>query len=141
MAKKVVKVVKLQVEAMKATPAPPIGTALGPTGINIGDFCSQFNEQTKDRKGEIVPARLEIFDDRTFSFVLKSAPASYMLKKAAGIEKGSGKNLVSRAGSLTRGDLKKIAESKMQDINARDVDQAIKIIEGTARSMGIEIKG
>lgn len=140
MAKKIKLVVKLQAKAGKATPAPPIGTVLGPTGINIGDFCSKFNAETQSRAGEIVPAVLTIFDDRTFSFILKTSPASYFLKKAAGIEKGSGKNAVRKVGKVTKADIRKIAEGKMEDLNARDLDQASKIIEGTARSMGIEVK-
>ena len=140
MAKQVDKIVKLQIEAGKATPAPPIGTALGPTGINMGEFCNQFNQQTQQRSGEIIPVVLSIYGDRSFSFILKTPPASYYLKKAAKVDKGSGKNLVKKAGSVTKADIKKIAEDKLEDLNARDVNQAMKIIEGTARSMGIEVK-
>ena len=139
MAKKVKEIVKLQIEAGKATPAPPIGTALGPTGIAIADFCSQVNAATQDRMGEVVPVVLSIYEDRSFSFVLKTAPASYLLKKAAGIDKGSGKNALKTAGSITQQQLNEIAEKKMEDLNARDVEQAAKIIAGTARSMGIKI--
>ena len=140
MAKQIKKQVKLQAEAGKATPAPPIGTALGPTGINIGDFCKQFNDKTRDRMGEIVPVVITIYDDRSFTFVMKTAPASFYLKKEAGIQKGSQKTGSSRAGSVTKAQIKKIAETKMVDLNAHTIEQAMKIIEGTARSIGLEVK-
>lgn len=140
MAKKPVKKVKLQIQAGKATPAPPVGTALGPTGINIGEFTSQFNEQTKDKGGDIIPVEIAIYDDRTFDFILKTPPASRLLLKALGKPKGSGKNLVSKAGTVTKAHVKAIAEQKMEDLSARDIDAATKIIEGTARSMGIDVK-
>lgn len=140
MAKKVEKKLKLQIQGGKATPAPPIGTALGPTGINIGEFTSQFNEQTKDKGGDIIPVEITIYDDRTFDFVLKTPPASRLLLKALGKPKGSGKNLVSKAGTVTKAQVREIAEQKMEDLSAHDVDAAVKIIEGTARSMGIEVK-
>ncbi len=139
MARKLAQIIKLQVEAGKATPAPPIGTALGPAGINIGDFCSQFNAQSQDRKGEIVPVVLSIYDDRTFDFILKSAPTTYFLKKAAGIEKGSGKNAIKQAGTVSLAQVKEIAEKKMSDLNARDIDAATNIVIGTAKSMGITV--
>ena len=139
MAKKIDQVVKMQIPAGQATPAPPIGTALGPVGINIGDFCSQFNTASEDRRGDIVPVVLTIYEDKTFDFILKTPPASFLLRKAAGIDKGSGKNLVKRAGTVSRQAVTEIAEQKMEDLNARDVAAAEKIIEGTARSMGISV--
>jgi len=123
-----------------ATPAPPVGTALGPHGINIGDFVSQFNEATKDKRGSVVPVELTIYEDRTFDFQLKTSPASDLLRKAAGVEKGSSTPLREKVGSVTKAQVQKIAEEKMEDLSAYSIDQAVKIIEGTARSMGIEVK-
>ena len=140
MAKKITKTIKLQIEAGKATPAPPIGTSLCPTGINMGEFCSQFNEQTKEMSGDIIPAVISIFEDRSFSFVLRTPPASFLLKQKASIKKGSGKNLVKKIGSVSKQDIQDIAKLKLEELNARDVSQAEKIIEGTAKSMGITIK-
>jgi len=140
MAKKVKTIVKLQIPAGKATPAPPVGPALGQHGINIGEFVSKFNEATKDKGEDIIPVEISIYEDRTFDFKLKTPPASDLLRKAAGIEKGSGKNLVNRAGKITRAQLREIAQRKMEDLNANDIKAAEKIIEGTARSMGIEIE-
>lgn len=140
MAKPVKQVIKLQIQAGKATPAPPIGTVLGPVGINIGEFCTQFNNDSKDRGGEVVPVVLTIYEDRTFDFIMKTPPASFLLRKAAGVDKGSGKNLVKKAGKVTKQDIQEIAEKKMQDLNARTVEAAMEIIRGTARSMGIEVK-
>ena len=139
MAKNIKQIVKLQIEAGKATPAPPVGTALGPIGINIGDFCTQFNAASKDRSGEIVPVALHVYEDRSFDFVLKTPPASFLLTKAAGVKKGSGKNLVKKAGTVTEADIRAIAEKKMEDLNARDIEMAAQSIRGTARSMGIEV--
>ena len=139
MAKNIKQIVKLQIEAGKATPAPPVGTALGPIGINIGDFCTQFNAASKDRSGEIVPVALHVYEDRSFDFVLKTPPASSLLTKAAGVKKGSGKNLVKKAGTVTEADIRAIAEKKMEDLNARDIEMAAQSIRGTARSMGIEV--
>lgn len=139
MAKKIDQVVKMQIPAGQATPAPPIGTALGPVGINIGDFCSQFNTASQERQGDVVPVVLTVYEDKTFDFILKTPPASFLLRKAAGIEKGSGKNLVSRAGTVKRQDIAAIAEQKMDDLNARSSAAAEQIIAGTARSMGIAI--
>ena len=139
MAKPVKQVIKLQIEAGKATPAPPIGTVLGPAGINIGDFCSQFNEQSKEQRGEILPVVLTIYEDRTFSFVMKTPPASFLLRKAAGVDKGSGKNLTKKAGKVSEQAVREIAERKMEDLNARDIEAAMEIVKGTARSMGIEV--
>ena len=137
---KLVRTITLQIPAGKANPAPPVGTALGPTGINIGQFCQQFNDATKEMGDSIVPAVISIFEDRSFTFVLKTSPASDMLRKAAGVQKGAGDPLKQKVGSVTKAQVKEIAEKKMQDLNANDIDQAVKIIEGTARSMGIEIK-
>ena len=139
MPKVIQQIIRLQIEAGKATPAPPVGTVLGPAGINIGDFCTQFNAASQERAGEIVPVILRIYDDRTFDFTLKTPPASFLLRKAAGIDKGSGKNLIKRAGKVTETDVRAIAEKKMEDLNARDVEAAMEIIKGTARSMGIEV--
>lgn len=140
MAKKIKTIVKLQIPAGKANPAPPIGPALGQHGVNIGDFVSKFNEATREKGADIIPVEISIYEDRTFSFKMKTPPASDLLRKAAGVEKGSGKNLVSKAGKITRAKLREIAERKMEDLNANDIDAAIKIIEGTARSMGITIE-
>lgn len=140
MAKKVKTIVKLQIEGGKATAAPPVGTALGPHGLNIADFVRQFNEATKDKVGEITPLEITIYEDRTFSFVMKTPPAAYLLRKAAGIEKGSGVPNKTKVGKVTRDQVRQIAELKMVDLNANDVEAAMKIVEGTARSMGIEIK-
>jgi len=134
----VTKVIKLQIPAGKATPAPPIGTVLGPAGINIGDFVNQFNEQTREMMGDIIPVDLTVFDDRSFSFVLKKPPASRLILKAIGKPKGSGKPNVSKVGKLTDDQVKAIAEEKMPDLNANDTEQAMKIIKGTARSMGVD---
>lgn len=137
---KLVKVIKLQIPAGKATPAPPVGTVLGPAGVNIGDFVNKFNEATRERAGEIVPVDLSVYDDRTFSFVLKVSPMSRLILKEAGVEKGSGKAPMKRAGTITRDQVRKIAEKKMPDLNTEDMEAASRIVEGTARSMGIEVK-
>ena len=133
--------IKLQLPAGKANPAPPVGPALGQHGLNIQEFCTKFNEATKDKMGDIIPAEITVFEDRTFSFVLKTPPASDLLRKAAGIEKGAANPLKDKAGKITQAQLKEIAEKKMPDINANDIDAAMKIIAGTARSMGIRIEG
>ena len=140
MAKEVVKKIKLQVMGGAATPAPPVGTALGPAGINIGEFVTKFNEATQDKRGEVVPVEISIYDDRSFDFIMKTAPASRMILKAIGKPKGSSKNLVSKAGTLTQDQLKEVAIAKMPDLNTNDVDQAKKVIAGTARSMGVEVQ-
>jgi large subunit ribosomal protein L11 len=140
MAKKIKTVLKIQIEAGKANPAPPIGTALGPQGVNIQDFCRQFNDATKEMMGDVIPAEITIFEDRSFTFILKTPPASALLKKAAKVEKGSGNPLKIKVGNVTSSDLHKIAEQKMVDLNANDIDAAKKIVAGTARSMGIEVK-
>ena len=139
MAKPIKAVVKLQIEAGKANPAPPIGTALGPQGINIMDFCKQFNAATKDMTGDVVPAVITIFEDRSFSFIMKTSPASSLLKKAAGIEKASANALTTKVGKVTKAQVREIAEKKMVDLNTTDMDAAMRIIAGTAKNMGIEI--
>ena len=140
MAKKVLAKVKLQVQAGKANPAPPVGTALGPHGIQIMDFCNQFNEKTKEMVGAVIPAIITIYEDRSFDFIIKQSPASDLIKKAAGIDKGSGVPNKDKVGKLTKAQVKEIAEKKMPDLNAIDIEGAMKIIEGTARQMGVEIK-
>ena len=140
MAKKIKTIVKLQIEGGKATPAPPVGTALGPHGLNISDFVRQFNDLTKDKMGEVTPVEITIYEDRTFTFILKTPPAAFLLRKAAGIEKGTGEPNKNKVGKVTKDQIRKIAETKMADLNANDIEAAAKIIEGTARSMGIEVK-
>ena len=140
MAKKVLTVIKLQIPAGQANPAPPVGPALGQHGLQIQDFCTQFNEASKDRMGDIVPVEITVYEDRSFDFIMKTPPASELIKKYAKIKKGSGKALVDKTGTLTQDQLKEIAEIKMPDLNTDDVKQAKKIIEGTARQMGVEIK-
>jgi large subunit ribosomal protein L11 len=140
MAKKITRKVKLQIPAGKATPAPPVGTALGPVGINIGEFVNQFNEKTRDQMGDIIPVEISVYEDRSFDFILKISPASRLLLKALGVEKGSGKNLASKAGTLTMKQIEEVAKQKMADLNTTDLAQATKTIAGTARSMGIEVK-
>lgn len=137
--KKVTTVIKLQVKAGQANPAPPIGPALGQHGLNIQDFCTRFNESTKEMMGDVVPVEISVFEDRTFDFILKTSPAAELLKKAAGIKKGAGNPLVNKVGKVTKAQVQEIAEKKMVDLNANDVDGAMKIVEGTARSMGIEV--
>ncbi len=139
MAKKVRSIIKLQIEAGKANPAPPVGPALGQHGVNIMAFCKDYNEKTASQAGTIVPAEITVFEDRSFTFVLKTPPASDMLKRAAGIEKGSSVQLREKAGQVTRDQIREIAEVKMRDLNAYDVEAAMQQIEGTARSMGIEV--
>jgi len=139
MAKKIKTIVKLQIPGGKATPAPPVGTALGPHGLNISDFVNQFNAATKDRMGEVTPAEITIFEDRTFTFILKVAPVAEMLKKAAGIEKGSGKPLQEKVGKVTKAQVREIAMKKMPDFNTKDVEAAMRTVEGTARQMGITV--
>lgn len=140
MAKKVKTILKIQLPAGKATPAPPVGTALGPHGINIKEFVDSFNQQTSPMGDVTIPAEITIYEDRTFSFVLKTPPASVLLAKAAGVPKGSGNPLKEKVGKISKQQLREIAEKKMVDLNAGSLEQAEKIIAGTARSMGIEIK-
>ncbi len=141
MAKKIRIVLTLQLPAGKATPAPPVGTALGPHGINIVEFCKSYNEKTAAQSGQVIPAQITVYEDRSFSFVLKTPPAADLLRKAAGIDKGAKTTGREAVGKVTRKQVRDIAETKMADLNAVDVDGAAKIIEGTARSMGIEVVG
>ena len=141
MAKSIKTKLKLQIEAGKANPAPPIGPALGQHGINIADFCKKFNEATKDMIGDVVPAEITIYEDRTFDFILKTPPASALLKKAAGVEKGAATPNTQKVGKVTKEDVRKIAERKMVDLNTTNIEAAMKIIEGTAKNMGIEVIG
>ncbi|MBW3589500.1 MAG: 50S ribosomal protein L11 [Actinobacteria bacterium] len=138
--KKILALVKLQIPAGQATPAPPVGTALGPHGVNIMDFCKSYNEQTGSQQGTIVPVAITIYEDRSFDFILKTPPASVLLKEAAGLEKGSAEPNRDKVGKVTRDQVRQIAERKMPDLNANDIDQAMKIVEGTARSMGIQVQ-
>lgn len=141
MAKKITKLVKLQIPAGKATPAPPIGPALGQAGINIGEFTKKFNDETKDKMGDIVPVVITVFEDRTYEVKYKTPPASRLVLKLAGLEKGSGKNLTAKAGSITKAKIREIAEKKAVDLQAASVEAAMRTIEGTCRSMGVEVKG
>jgi large subunit ribosomal protein L11 len=138
--KKMLALVKLQIKAGQATPAPPVGTALGQHGVNIMEFCKQYNEATQQYMGQVIPVELTIFEDRSFSFVLKQPPAAELIKQAAGIEKGSGTPNRDKVAQLSKAQVRQIAERKMVDLNANDVDMAMLIIEGTARSMGVEVR-
>src|SRR3989344_5789650 len=139
MPKKVKTIIKLQIPAGQATPAPPVGPALGQHGLNIQDFCAKFNEATRGKEGSIIPVEITVYEDRTFDMRLKTPPASDLLRKAAGIEKGSGEPHKKNAGSVTKAQVREIAQMKMSDLNAHDVEQAMKIVEGTARSMGLQV--
>jgi len=139
-AKEVKNVVKLQIPAGKANPAPPVGPALGQAGVNIQEFCTKFNEATRDQMGNIIPVEISVYDDRSFSFITKTPPAADLLKKAAGIQKGAGNPLTEKVGTVTREQVREIAETKMPDLNANDVEAAMRIIEGSARNMGIVVK-
>ena len=141
MAKKVVALIKLAIPAGKANPAPPIGPALGQHGVNIMAFCKDYNARTAEKAGLIVPVEISVFEDRSFTFILKTPPASVLIKKAANIEKGSSNPRTEKVGSITRAQLKEIAETKMPDLNANDVEMAMNIIEGTARNMGVDVAG
>ena len=140
MAKKITKKLKLILQAGKATPAPPAGPILGQAGVNIGEFVKQFNDASKSMVGDLVPVIVSVYEDRTFTFVLKTPPASNLILKALGKEKGSGKNTVSKVGSITKAQLREIAEKKMPDLNANDIEAAMKIVAGSARSMGVDVK-
>jgi len=140
MAKKITKKLKLVIAAGKANPAPPTGPALGQAGVNIGEFVKQFNDATSKMVGDLVPVEISVYEDRTFSFVLKTPPASNLILKVLGKEKGSGKNTVSKVGTLTKAQLREIAEKKMPDLSANDIEAAMRIIAGSARSMGVEVK-
>ncbi|HBB30890.1 MAG TPA: 50S ribosomal protein L11 [Cyanobacteria bacterium UBA8803] len=139
MAKKVVAVIKLALPAGKANPAPPVGPALGQHGVNIMAFCKEYNAKTADQAGMVVPVEISVFEDRSFTFVLKTPPASVLIKKAAGIERGASEPNKQKVGSITRSQLQEIAQTKMPDLNANDIDAAMKIVEGTARNMGVAV--
>jgi len=139
MAKKVKTLVKLQLQGGAANPAPPVGTALGPQGVNIGEFCKRFNDATADRRGEVVPVVMTIYEDRTFDFILKVAPVADMLKKAAKLAKGSGKPLTEKVGSVTKAQIREIAEKKMPDLNCHTIEAAMRQVEGTAKQMGLNV--
>ncbi len=139
MAKKVKTLIKLQIVGGAANPAPPVGTALGPQGLNIAEFCKRFNEATASRRGEVVPVIITVFEDRTYSFILKISPVAELLKKAAGIQKGSGKPLQEKVGKITKQQIREIAEKKMPDLNCHTVESAMKQVEGTAKQMGLTV--
>ncbi len=139
MAKEVVKKIKLQVEAGKASPAPPVGTVLGPAGINLQDFCSRYNEATRDKMGDVLPVEISIYDDRSFDFVIKTPPTAFLIKKYSKVAKGSVKGKPENVGSLTKTQVKEIAEIKLPDLNCYTVEEAIKVVEGTALNMGVSI--
>lgn len=141
MAKKVTKVVKIQIPAGKATPAPPVGTIFGPLGINLQEFCTRYNDATRDKMGDIIPCEVSVYEDRTFDFVLKTPPAASLLLKVAGINKGGVKGANDTVATITKDQLKQVAEIKLPDLNTNDIEQAMKIVAGTARNMGIAVKG
>lgn len=140
MAKKIKTKIKLQIPGAQANPAPPVGPALGQHGLNIAQFCKEFNDKTKDKVGDIIPVEITVYEDRSYDFILKTPPASELIKKAAGIKKGSGKPLTEKVGKITEAQLEEIAKVKMPDLNANDIEAAKKIVAGTARQMGVEIK-
>ena len=140
MAKEVIKKIKLDIEAGKANPAPPVGTVLGPAGINLQECCTKYNEATRDKMGDIVPVEISIYEDRSFDFIIKTPPTGFLLKKYAKVKKGSAKGKNEIVGSITEAQLREIAETKLPDLNAYDVEAAMKIVAGTAKNMGIEIK-
>ena len=139
--KKLAAIVKVQLNAGAATPAPPVGTALGPHGVNIMDFCKQYNAATESQRGNVIPVEISIYEDRSFTFITKTPPAAQLIKKAAGVDKGSGEPHKNKVGSITRAQLREIAQTKMPDLNAGSIEQAEKIVAGTARSMGINVAG
>ena len=141
MAKEAVKKIKLQIPAGKATPAPPVGTVLGPAGINLQEFCTRYNDATREKMGDILPVEISVYDDRSFDFVIKTPPASFLLKKYAKVEKGSVKGSKQPVGTITEAQLREIAEIKLPDLNAYSVEEAMKIVAGTAKNMGIAIEG
>ena len=141
MAKKVLTLIKLQIPGGQANPAPPVGPALGQHGVNIMEFCKAFNAQTQQENGRIIPVEITVFEDRSFTFITKTPPAAVLIKEAAGIDKGSGEPNRNKVATITQDQVRQIAEAKLQDLNANDVDQAAKIIAGTARSMGVEVNG
>ena len=137
--KKVTALIKVQIEAGKANPAPPLGPALGSHGVNIMDFCKQYNDATKDKMGQVIPCIITVYEDRSFTFITKTPPAADLLRKAAGVSKGAGNPLTTKVGSVTKAQVREIAQTKMEDLSARDIEAGMKIIEGTARSMGITV--
>jgi large subunit ribosomal protein L11 len=139
MAKKVLTMIKLQIPGGQANPAPPVGPALGQHGVNIMDFCKAFNAQTADQNGRITPVEITVFEDRSFTFITKTPPAAVLIKEAIGLEKGSAEPNRDKVGRITRDQVRRIAETKLEDLNARDLDQAMRIVEGTARSMGVDV--
>ena len=139
MAKEVVKQIKLQIDAGKATPAPPVGTVLGPAGINLQEFCTKFNDDTRDKMGDVLPVVISIYEDRSFDFIIKTPPAAFLIKKADKVNKGSSKGSSEIVGKLTKDQVREIAETKLPDLNAYTVEEAMKIVEGTAKNMGIEV--
>jgi len=140
MAKKIKTKIKLQIVGGQANPAPPVGPALGQHGLNIAEFCKQFNDKTKDRMGDVTPVEITVYEDRSYDFIIKTSPVAELIKKAAGIKKGSGKPLTEKVGTITKAQLEEIAKTKMPDLNANDIEAAKNIIAGTARQMGVEIK-
>ncbi|HNP75025.1 MAG TPA: 50S ribosomal protein L11 [bacterium] len=140
MAKKIKTIIKLQIPGGQANPAPPVGPALGQHGLNIAEFCQKFNDKTKDKQGDIIPAEITVYEDRSYDFILKTPPAAELIKKITGVKKGSGKPLKEKVGKITRAQLEEIAKIKMPDLNTTDLDAACKIIAGTARQMGIELE-
>lgn len=141
MAKKIKTLIKLQIEGGKANPAPPVGTALGPQGLNIAEFCKKFNDATRERMGEVVPCVITVYEDRTYEFILKTPPVPELLKKAAGIKKGSPKPLTDKVGKVTKNQVREIAEKKMPDLNCTTIEAAMRQVEGTAKNMGLEVVG
>ena len=141
MAKNVTKIIKLQVPAGKATPAPPVGTVLGPAGINLQEFCTKYNDATRDKMGDILPVEISVYEDRTFDFVIKTPPTAFLIKKVTGIKKGAVKGANETVATLTQAQLKEIAETKLPDLNAYTVEDAMKIVAGTARNMGVKVEG
>lgn len=141
MAKKIIGFIKLQLPGGKATPAPPVGPALGQKGVNIMEFCKTFNARTQDKQGDIIPVVITVFQDKSFTFIMKTSPASVLIRKALKLEKGSAVPNLDKVGTITRAQLEKIAETKMEDLNANDIDAAVKIIAGTCRSMGVNVRG
>ena len=140
MAKKIAKMIKLQIPAGKATPAPPVGTVLGPAGINLQEFCTKYNDATRDKMGDILPVEISVYEDRSFDFVIKTPPAAFLIKKYAKINKGASKGSSETVATITKDQLREIAEIKLPDLNAYDVEGAMKIVEGTARNMGVKIE-
>lgn len=140
MARELKTVIKLQISAGQASPAPPVGPALGQHGINIQEFCTKFNDATKDKRGDVIPVEISVYEDRSFDFIMKTPPAAELLKKAAGVKKGAGNPLKDKVGKVTKDQVREIAETKMEDLNANDIEAATKIVEGTARSMGIKVE-